>query len=49
MAAIHWEALRLWVKGARLVPRSDPARITGLAAAKSNDYTSGELSTRVRN
>ncbi|MDB5654352.1 MAG: hypothetical protein JWQ94_1965, partial [Tardiphaga sp.] len=21
MAAIHWEALRLWIKGARLVPR----------------------------
>jgi DUF1365 family protein len=26
MAAIHWEALRLWIKGARLVPRpADPA------------------------
>jgi DUF1365 family protein len=21
IAAIHWEALRLWIKGARLVPR----------------------------
>ena len=25
VAAIHWEALRLWVKGARLVPRPAPA------------------------
>ena len=26
MAAIHWEALRLWLKGVRLVPRNDAAR-----------------------
>ena len=25
MAAIHWEALRLWLKGARLVPRPNAA------------------------
>jgi DUF1365 family protein len=25
VAAIHWEALRLWVKGVRLVPRPSPA------------------------
>jgi uncharacterized protein len=25
VAAIHWEALRLWLKGARLVPRADTA------------------------
>ncbi|MBC9880253.1 DUF1365 domain-containing protein [Bradyrhizobium sp. INPA01-394B] len=25
MAAIHWEALRLWLKGAQLVPRPDAA------------------------
>jgi DUF1365 family protein len=25
VAAIHWEALRLWLKGARLVPRSNAA------------------------
>jgi hypothetical protein len=25
MAAIHWEALRLWLKGARVVPRPNPA------------------------
>jgi len=23
VAAIHWEALRLWLKGARLVPRQN--------------------------
>ena len=45
VAAIHWEALRLWVKGARLVPR--PSATTsglmpagGLAVAESRDYTS---------
>jgi len=49
MAAIHWEALRLWLKGARLVPRNDAARNTGLATGKSNDYTSPTLSTRAKN
>jgi DUF1365 family protein len=49
MAAIHWEALWLWLKGARLVPRNDAARNTGLAIGKSNDYTSPALSTRAKN
>ena len=49
MAAIHWEALRLWLKGARLVPRNDAAHNTGLASRKGNDYTAGALSTRARN
>ena len=49
MAAIHWEALRLWLKGARLVPRNDAARNTGLASGNGNDYTSSALSTRARN
>ena len=49
MAAIHWEALRLWLKGARPVPRNDAAHNTGLARGKSNDYTPGALSTRARN
>jgi DUF1365 family protein len=49
MAAIHWEAMRLWLKGARLVPRNDAARNTGLATGKSNDYTPPALSTRARN
>ena len=44
MAAIHWEALRLWLKGARLVPRKDAAHKTGLAIGKRNDYTSPALS-----
>ncbi len=42
MAAIHWEALRLWLKGARLVPRPNAAAQTGpeisLAAGKSRTY-----------
>jgi DUF1365 family protein len=44
MAAIHWQALRLWLKGARLVPRKDAAHNTGLATGKGNDYTSPALS-----
>ena len=48
MAAIHWEALRLWLKGARLVPRKDTALNTGLATGKGNDYTSKALSARVK-
>jgi uncharacterized protein len=46
MAAIHWEALRLWLKGARLVPRQGTTSKTGLAVGKSTDYTSPALSTR---
>ena len=42
MAAIHWEALRLWLKGARLVPRPDAAGQrsdeTILARDKSRSY-----------
>ena len=49
VAAIHWEALRLWVKGARLVPRPGAANsglmpAGGLAVAESRDYTSPALS-----
>jgi uncharacterized protein len=49
MAAIHWEALRLWLKGARLVPRPDAAIAnvatnTGLAIGERPDYT-GAAST----
>jgi DUF1365 family protein len=46
MAAIHWEALRLWLKGARLVPRQHTAFDTALATGKGNDYTSPALSAR---
>jgi DUF1365 family protein len=48
MAAIHWEAMRLWLKGARLVPRKEATLNTGLASGKSNDYTSPALSTRAK-
>jgi uncharacterized protein len=36
--------VRLWLKGARLVPRQNAAAPTGLSAGKSNDYTSSALS-----
>ncbi|UFZ05807.1 DUF1365 domain-containing protein [Bradyrhizobium ontarionense] len=43
-AAIHWEALRLWAKGARLVPRgaitASPGTDTGLAGNDSHAYIS---------
>ena len=47
MAAIHWEALRLWLKGARLVPRERRPQYR-LATGKSNDYTSPALSARAK-
>jgi uncharacterized protein len=48
MAAIHWEALRLWLKGARPVPHGDgavanPAFNTGLANGERYDYTDPAL------
>jgi len=48
IAAIHWEALRLWLKGARLVPRPNPANDSDLAIGKSSEYTSPVLSARGR-
>jgi uncharacterized protein len=45
VAAIHWEALRLWLKGARLVPRTAAARVTsGLAAGGHGEYSEPALS-----
>jgi DUF1365 family protein len=49
VAAIHWEALRLWLKGVRLVPRANAAATTagintGLATRECNDYTAPALS-----
>jgi DUF1365 family protein len=55
VAAIHWEALRLWLKGARLVPRPGAAPVnpntglnsvlnTSLATGKCNDYNDVALS-----
>jgi DUF1365 family protein len=48
IAAIHWEALRLWLKGVRLVPRQNTAADDGLAIGKGSDYTSPALSARGR-
>jgi DUF1365 family protein len=48
VAAIHWQAMRLWLKGARLAPRPDAAFAnaasnTGLAIGERNDYTTAAL------
>ena len=52
VAAIHWEAWRLWLKGARLVPRPDatakPAANTRLASGGRNGYTGRALSAAGR-
>jgi DUF1365 family protein len=52
VAAIHWEALRLWIKGVRLVPRPGAAAPnacnTGLATGQSKDYTTAALSAAGR-
>jgi DUF1365 family protein len=51
VAAIHWEALRLWLKGTRLVPRGNAAPAnaafnTGLATGNRNDYTGPAIPAR---
>jgi DUF1365 family protein len=42
VGAIHWEALRLWLKGVKLVPRPDSASAkannTSLASGKNRAY-----------
>lgn len=52
VAAIYWQALRLWLKGARLVPRPNaaPANTTNpvLASGERNDYTAPALSAAGR-
>jgi uncharacterized protein len=53
VAAIHWEALRLWLKGARLVPRASAAPAnaafnTGLAIGGSAAYTATSRSAAGR-
>jgi uncharacterized protein len=53
VAAIHWEALRLWLKGARLVPRADAAAAktafnTSLANRQHADYTPATYSAAGR-
>jgi uncharacterized protein len=50
VAAIHWQALRLWLKGVRLVPRCNDAPAndgltnSGLASGGCNDYSAPALS-----
>ncbi len=49
VAAIHWEALRLWLKGARLVARPAPATAnanSGLANPENSAYISSALPDR---
>src|SRR5262249_28452361 len=36
IGAIHWEALRLWLKGARLVPRRDAATANAVDSRLAN-------------
>src|ERR1700722_11000294 len=48
IAAIHWEALRLWLKGVRLVPRPDDADDGSLASDERSDYNSTVTSVRGR-
>jgi DUF1365 family protein len=48
IAAIHWEALRLWLKGVRLVPRGGNADDGSLAGDKQSDYTSTVVSAHGR-
>jgi uncharacterized protein len=50
MAAIHWEAMRLWLKGLRLVPRGNAATAkafnTTLATGKPHEYTGPAIPDR---
>jgi DUF1365 family protein len=48
VAAIHWEALRLWLKGVRLVPGPDKPADGRLATDGRSDYTSQAMSARGR-
>jgi hypothetical protein len=47
VGAIHWQALRLWLKGARLTPHPDAATASPvniiLAAGEPRDYTGSAL------
>jgi DUF1365 family protein len=42
LAAIHWEALRLWIKGARFVPRTNAKTSDTRLAAEYNGAYTGE-------
>ena len=49
-AAIHWEALRLWLKGARLVPRpvTADAKADALPVGDGNQYVRLALPARAK-
>src|SRR3569832_94667 len=42
VAAIHWQALRLWLKGVRLVPRSNKTSDRSLATGTPSENTTHE-------
>ena len=46
VAGIHWEALRLWLKGVRPAPSPDKTADGSLAAEAHSDYTSQVVSAR---
>lgn len=50
IAAIHWEALRLWLKGARLVPRpaAAGAKVDTLPVGEGNQYANLALPARAK-
>jgi DUF1365 family protein len=50
VAAIHWEALRLWLKGARLVPRprTADAKADALPVGDGNQYVRLALPARAK-
>ncbi len=50
VAAIHWEALRLWLKGVRLLPRPDSAtaNATMLPVGEGNQYARLALPARAK-
>lgn len=48
MAAIHWEAMRLWLKGVRLTPRQNGKAGGSLATEARSDYTSSVISAHGR-
>jgi DUF1365 family protein len=48
LAAIHWEALRLWLKGVHLVPRREKAADQSLATEARSDYISTATSVHGR-
>ena len=48
IVAIHWQALRLWLKGVRLVPRPNGTADGSLASTAHSDYTSAVMSAHGR-